>query len=157
MREKNMTRRAWLLAAVFVAAVALLVHETRSSPDEPRARAQKDFQAGNFRDAFEQFRKLALDPKDDPGSAPRDLKTAIECLLQLGRQEEVDTFREAVIGVHPKNWRLLQVAAESLEQGEHYGFLIAGQFVRGPHRGGGESASSLERDHVRALELMQQA
>jgi alpha-2-macroglobulin len=157
MRDKTMTRRAWLLAAVFVAAIALLVHETRSAPDEPRGRAQKDFQAGNFRDALEQFRKLALDPQDDPGLAPGDLKTAIECLQQLGRQEEVDTFREAVIGVHPKNWRLLQVAAEGLEQGEHYGFLIAGQFVRGPHRGGGESASSLERDHVRALELMQQA
>ncbi len=62
-----------------------------------------------------------------------------------------------MIGVHPKNWRLLQAAADSFIQGNHYGFLIGGQFVRGNQRGGGESVTSLERDHVRALQLMQQA
>src|ERR1700722_788613 len=152
-----MTLRASLLVAAFVTAVAVLIHETRSAPSGPRGQAQKDFQAGNFRDAFEQFRKLALDPKDDPGSAPGDLKTAIEGLQRLGREEEIDAFREAVIGAHQKNWRLLQAAADSFIQGNHYGFLIGGQFVRGNQRGGGESVTSLERDRVRALQLMQQA
>ncbi len=152
-----MTLRAWLLVTALAASVALLIHETSSSPGGPRGQAQKVFQAGNFHDAFEQFRKLALDAKADPGSVPGDLKTAIECLQQLGRQEEIDTFRDAVIGTHPKNWRLLQAAADSFIQGNHYGFLIGGQFVRGNQRGEGESVTSLERDRVRALQLMQQA
>ena len=152
-----MTLRAWLLAAAFVAAVALLVHETRSSPDEPRGRAQKDFQAGNFRDALEQFRKLALDPKDDERRVGGDLTAGITCLERLGREDEVDAFREAVIRAHQKNWRLLHAAADSFARGNHYGFLIGGQFVRGNQRGGGESVTSLERDRVRALQLMQQA
>ena len=33
--------------------------------------------------------------------------------MQLGRVDEIDAFREAVIAVHQENWRLLQAAAES--------------------------------------------
>jgi alpha-2-macroglobulin len=152
-----MTLRAGLLVAALIGGLALFVRERASSAGGSRSQAQQDYQAGNFRDAFEQFRKLALDPKDDRDSAAGDLKSAIECLDRLGRVEEIDAFREAVIGVHPKNWRLLQAAAESLEQGQHDGFLIAGQFVRGQQRGGGERVSAMERDRVRALQLMQQA
>ena len=78
-------------------------------------------------------------------------------MQNLGRNAEVDDVRDAVVQVHGKNWRLLQAAAGSLINGESYGFIIAGKFFRGPHRGGdGRMVNSYERDRVRALKLMQQ-
>ena len=37
---------------------------------------------------------------------------------------------------------------------EHFGFLVAGDFHRGPHRGGGRNVGSSERDRARALQLL---
>jgi hypothetical protein len=119
--------------------------------------ALKQFQAGNYRDAYELYRKLALDPKDDVKVVGNDLAMGINCLNNLARNNEVDAFREAVIEVHKKNWRLLQAAAQSYAQGEHQGFLIVGKFERGGHRGGGKMVNSSARDHVRALQLMTEA
>src|SRR6516225_3684241 len=48
-------------------------------------------------------------------------------------------------------------AADSLLNGEHFGFIIAGKFSRGQHRGGGQAVNSLERDRAQALQLMVQA
>ena len=78
-------------------------------------------------------------------------------MQQLGRLDEIDELREAVIKVHGKNWRLLMAAADSYLNIDHFGFIIAGKFTRGPHRGGGEAANATERDRVRALQLMVQA
>ena len=152
-----MTLRACVLVAVLASGAACLLWGADPPLTDLRSQAQKDFQAGNFRDAWELYRKLALDPRDDERLVGNDLKTGIDCLQRLAREDEVDAFREAVVGVHQKNWRLLQAAADSFIRGPRYGYLIAGQFFRGNHRGGGESVSSFERDRVRALQLMQQA
>ena len=37
---------------------------------------------------------------------------------------------------------------------EHYGYIIAGEFHRGHHRGGGRYVNSFARDRIRALQLM---
>ena len=52
---------------------------------------------------------------------------------------------------------MLQAAATSYFDGEHYGFIIAGEFERGPHRGGGRYVNSFARDRIRALQLMSRA
>src|SRR5262249_21158586 len=39
----------------------------------------------------------------------------------------------------------------------HFGFIIAGKFSRGQHRGGGDVVNSAQRDRARALQLMVQA
>ena len=124
-----------------------------------REKYMKAYQAGNFRDAYYGLRKLALDPQDDPAKVGDDLNTAIHCLQQLGRIDEIDEFREAVVVVHKNNWRLLETAAESYvsNQMQHFGFIVAGKFYRGHHRGGGRYVGTMERDRVRALQLMQQA
>src|SRR5207248_5763187 len=59
------------------------------------------------------LRKLALDPNDDPMKVGSDLELAVTCLRNLGRVDEIDDFREAVIAAHAKNWRLLKAAANS--------------------------------------------
>src|SRR5207244_1770346 len=59
--------------------------------------------------------------------------------------------------VQAKNWRLLQAAAHTYVKGDHIGFMVAGQFKRGGHRGGGHVMNALQRDRSRALQLMQEA
>ena len=49
------------------------------------------------------------------------------------------------------------LAAQSYFNDNHNGFLIAGEFKRGDHRGGGKWSMPSQRDRVRALQLMQQA
>ena len=80
-----------------------------------------------------------------------------QCLQRLGRMSEFDDFVEKVIKAHDGNWRLLQAAAQEYDRVEHYGYIIAGKYERGGHRGGGRLVNSLERDRIRALQLMDQA
>ena len=129
------------------------------APDDAarRVRLVKAQSQGNFKDAYEGFRKLALDPADDPRLVGDDLKRATQCLQRLNRAAEIDEFCEAVIDVHKGNWRVLYAAAQNYMNLPHHGFIVAGEFHRGRHRGGGRVVSAVERDRIRALQLMQQA
>ena len=148
---------------VFICAVSLcvaswwLVAEETGKPVNRNA-MQKQFDAGNFKVAYEGSRKLALDPKTDANAVASDLQRAVQSLQQLGRVEETDELIEASVKAHPQNWRLLRGAAQMYTQYvDHGGFLIAGKFQRGSHRGGGQYVSSHERDRVRSMQLLQQA
>jgi uncharacterized protein YfaS (alpha-2-macroglobulin family) len=126
---------------------------------DQRGKLMKAHRDGNYKDAYEGLRKLALDPKDDPKLVGKDLTTAISCLEQLGRVDEIDAFREGVIQAHAKNWRLLETAAQSyVLSNQHQGFIVAGEFSRGQRRGNtGRFVNCWQRDRVRGLQLMQQA
>jgi hypothetical protein len=128
-----------------------------ASQDAARQRLQSAHRAGNFKDAYDGLRELALDPKCDPRKVGEDLHMAIQSLQRLNRVSEIDAFREAVIAVHKANWRLLWRAAHTYQEVPHQGFIISGKFERGQHRGGGQVANAMERDRVRALQLMAQA
>jgi len=127
------------------------------SLDEQRVKLKQTFAAGNFKDAYEGLRKLALDPMDDPRLVGNDLEMALTSLQRLGRMDESDDFREAVIVVHKDNWRLLDAAAQTYVATEHYGYIIAGKFYRGGQRGGGRFVSTMQRDRARVLQLLEQA
>ncbi len=122
-----------------------------------RQKAQKAYQNRNYKDAYDAWRKLALDEKTDPQQVGRDLQMATQCLQRLNRVNEIDAFREAVIEVHKDNWRLLWAAAKNYMEVQHQGFMIAGEFHRGHHRGGGKVVNAMERDRIRAMQLAQQA
>ena len=66
-------------------------------PPLSREKLEELFRQGNYKDAYDGYRTLALDPKDDPKQVGQDLSNAIQCLAQLGRVDEIDDFREAVI------------------------------------------------------------
>ncbi len=119
-----------------------------------RAGSRNAYDAGNFKDAFEGYRALAIDPRDDPKLVGQDLTFAVDSLQRLGRVDEIDAFREAVIKAHAENPRLARAAAESLLTVENFGFLVAGKFERGNKRGGGDFVRSVERDRVRALQVL---
>jgi uncharacterized protein YfaS (alpha-2-macroglobulin family) len=141
---------------VFAVAAVWMFAADPPSPQERHDQLSKTMKAGNFKDAYEGFRKLALDPNDDHKQVGQDLEMAIQCLQNLGRSDEIDDFREGVIAVHKQNWRLLEAAAQSLVNNEHFGFIVAGKFYRGNKRGGGRYVATMQRDRVRALQLMQQ-
>src|SRR3984893_14539442 len=146
------------LLAVFACLAAVARFEAADpSQAETRGRADAALKAGNFRDAWELYRKLALDPQDDPKRVGRDLGRGVQTLQRLAREDEVDAFREAVIASSAKNGRLLKGAADGVSRDVHYGYLIAGEFHRGNQRGGGEYVSCVARDRVRALQLLHQA
>jgi uncharacterized protein YfaS (alpha-2-macroglobulin family) len=151
-------RTTVVVGVALVAAAACTWLLTAATPSQQQRQGfMQTFQAGNYKDAYEGLRKLALDPKDDRLAVSEDLKTAIQCLQRLGRSDEIDDFREAVITVHKKNWRLLETAAQTYVETEHYGYVVAGKFYRGYRRGGGRFVNTMPRDRVRALQLLQQA
>ena len=97
---------------------------------------KKAFQAGNYKDAYDGLRKLALDPNDDPRQVGEDL-TWPSSLRNLGRVDEIDEFREAVDRGPHRELAAAGSGGRSTSRLEHYGFIVAGKFYRGNHRGGG--------------------
>ncbi|MFA6568893.1 MAG: MG2 domain-containing protein, partial [Victivallales bacterium] len=144
----------------FAVILSFLISGVLSAADESatlRNNAQKLFNQGNYKDAYELFSKLALGGEKAPGRVPEDFSRAIDCLSRLNRQNEIDEFREKVIAKSSQNWMLLQSAGQSLRDANHYGFMISGKFERGEHRGSGKYVNSQERDRIRALQLYNQA
>ena len=146
-----------VLGGAFLAAIGAV--EGDKTPQERRDLAEAAIKKGNFKDAYAGFQRLATNADDEPDKVSNDLHQAISALERLGRTDEIDDFREKVIAAHAKNWRLLHAAASSFLVGnENYGFIIAGKFYRGNHRGNdGRQVWTVKRDRVRALQLMQQA
>jgi uncharacterized protein YfaS (alpha-2-macroglobulin family) len=147
---------------ILTAAIGWKLSAEPVTAEEQREILAKKYKDGNYKEAYDGLRKLALDPKDDPLKVSWDLDTAIDCLSRLGRVDEFDEFRESVIKVHQKNWRLLQTAAVGYVKNtnrwdEHYGFIVAGKFKRGQNKGATHYVNVMPRDRVRALQLMQEA
>jgi uncharacterized protein YfaS (alpha-2-macroglobulin family) len=122
-------------------------------PADQRVQAIKDQEAGNFKDAYEVFARLAKNPENKGDDAADAYDRAVQCLQNLQRNGEVDTLRAEVVEAHPKDWRVLRRAANSLINGGHWGFVVAGKFERGNNRGGGQYVVTTERDRVEALQL----
>ena len=137
---------AWLVQAAIPADLATLAQT-----------ANKQFAAGNVKDAYESYKKVLLDPRYDGENASQYLNNAMNCLQRLNRVPETDALFEAIVAAHPQHRLVLTAVAQSYLNGNHYGFIIAGKFERGNHRGGGEYANSLDRDRVRSLQLFVQA
>ncbi|MGE0085907.1 MAG: alpha-2-macroglobulin [Desulfococcaceae bacterium] len=157
-----MFQKILILSVLFVigiVAVRIIVCPASQADNNSavREKANAQFKNGNYKDAFSLFEKLCLDPANDPRQTGNDLHMGVSCLASLNSVEEVDEFREKVVEIHQKNWRLLYAAAKSYTDFQHYGFLIAGKFTRGSHRGGGQYADVSERDRGRALQLMDAA
>jgi len=128
------------------------------SPAEARAQGQRLLQQGNFKEAWELFRKLAVNPQGGSAEVAGDVQAALQASTNLGATNEIDAFLEEVVSSRGNDWRALQAVAEAyLNQIDHMGFLIAGKFERGGHRGGGKMMNAAARDRGRALQLLQQA
>ena len=148
---------AFALFLVAGLAATVLSQAEKQPPAERRAVAQQDFQNGNWRDAYEKYRDLCLDEANQGNAAAVDLSQAVQCLHRLGRLNEVDELLEETVASHGEDWHMLQAVANQYLSLPHQGFMIAGEYERGHHRGGGRAVNSLERDRIRAMQLMTQA
>ena len=142
-------------ALLFVPALALMTFA--AAPQKPdRASAKKLMSDGNFKEAYDGFSALALDPADDPAEAGNDLKSAVRaCGGSTVRTNSTPSSRRS-------SWPTRTTGRccstrPKLPGVDHQGSIVAGRFFRGPHRGGGEVVNAYERDRVRALQLMVQA
>jgi len=154
---KTKTFVGLVLAAVVLLAINSLPAAEPAAP-EMRLAAHRAMAAGNFKDAYASLAALAVDPADDAAEVSDDLSRGINCLDRLGREDEVDDFREKTVAAHGDNWRLLWTAAKSYQNEANYGFIIAGKFYRGGRRGNdGRWVNCMERDRIRMLQLMQLA
>ncbi|MBN2302501.1 MAG: alpha-2-macroglobulin, partial [Lentisphaerae bacterium] len=143
-----------LLCLIILMTVAASNDGAQISIPDLRQQAQQMNKDGNFQEALDIFMKLALNTNNHPDMVGLDFNEAINNFSRLNRSDEIDDFREQVVSTHPDNWRLLEQSALSYFNGIHYGYIIAGKFHRGHHRGGGRYVNSIERDRVRALQLM---
>lgn len=161
-----MRRLLTSLALVFcVGSTTLLAHALLTEPtimqdrDAQRTQAQQLSRDNNIAESLEIYQALVEDEKNKDQDLSQDFSQAIRLLNQLNRTNEVDEFLEAAVATHADHWRLL--AQVGLELANHsippYGFMIAGNFERGNHRGGGQQAIAIERDRVRAIQLVLQA
>lgn len=124
----------------------------------PQKKLEQQVRDGNFKDAYDGLRQRCLNPQTASKEIVADLDLAVHCLTQLGRINELDELLESTVTAHANNWRLLAAAARQYQSITPYGFIVAGKFERGPQRGGdGQQAFAIERDRVRALQLLVQA
>ncbi len=155
--------KARMIRLTMIITIAMLAGWAMAAADAPglkeqRAKADKLTNDGNQKEAYEIYSQLALNPENVSAEGGADLAKAVSALIRLNREKEVDAFREKVVAVHKDHWRIFFAAAQTLRQGSSYGFIIAGEFQRGRHRGGtGRRVNCVERDRVRALQLMTQA
>ncbi|MFH0924912.1 MAG: MG2 domain-containing protein [bacterium] len=158
-REFKVRRQVMLCVVVLLSFLYLLLPAPGHADlfQEQRDKYSKLYNDGNYKDAYEGFSQLALDPNDDPLKVGEDMNKAVDCLRNLNRNDESDAFLEKVIDIHKNNWHLLFATAQKYMNIKHYGYIVAGQFYRGNHRGGGRYVNSYARDRLRSLQLMTEA
>ena len=120
-------------------------------------KAQRLHKDGNFKEAYALYESLCHNPAWVGHQAGQSLQQALQCLRRLNQVHASDALLEKTIATHASDWRLLSDAAHAYRYLEHQGYIIAGAFSRGHHRGGGRGANSMERDRVRALQLYDRA
>ncbi len=87
---KSKTSIILIVALLLLAAPAWAEDATHP---QIRKEAQKAFTNGNWKDAFELYRKLCLETENDPRMVGQDFTQAWQCLRRLNRLHELDTFR----------------------------------------------------------------
>src|SRR5688572_28029940 len=99
-----MNRHSWIrfsvAALVLLGVIASGALSQAPEPAQVRAKAQKSMNDGNFKVAYDDFRSLCLDPKNDGKEVASDLERAVQCLNNLGRIKEFDELAEATITAH---------------------------------------------------------
>lgn len=163
MRVRISRPGLWVCSFIVAVLTGVLVMSSgmnaaeRSDESALRKKSVNEMNKGNFKVAYEGFRKLVLDAGSDPNLVGRDLDFAVSCLNRLGRLPEFDELIESAIETHSENWKFLLSAARSYQSTNHMGAMIAGEYQRGNRRGRNRYVNSFERDRTRSLQLLEQA
>ncbi len=152
-----MKLRKLVLTIVLVLSAGYFLSANQLSSLEQYQKFEEVQKKGNFKDALEGYLKILKSDEPDGKLLSKAFNRITVCLQKLGRYAEIDSIRDEAIEKHAKNWRFLQAAAKSLFNGNHYGSIVAGKFIRGNRRGRAENASAANRDRVRGLQLFAKA
>jgi uncharacterized protein YfaS (alpha-2-macroglobulin family) len=128
-----------------------------STPEESLKSAHGLKEKGQFKEALELYRKVALDPQVSGRLSVSGIQSAVECLYRLNLPGDVEPLLESAATLHARDWRVLQSAARFYRTMQSSGFLIDGKYIRGWHRGGGRWINTAERDRIRSLQWLEQA
>ncbi|QSH41773.1 MG2 domain-containing protein [Lentisphaerota bacterium ZTH] len=107
----------------------------------------------NSRDAFLLYKKTLSGSTDSTLNYPEMYKKALRAMYSAKLISRFDGFRSDILKKYGADPRMLTAIARSCVETQHFGYLIAGEFKRGYHRGGGARVSSMERDRAEALRL----
>lgn len=151
---KNKLALVCLLA--LLCAAPLSAAGAAGQPDA-RTRAENLYKQGNYKEALALFKKLVLSPSEDSKNSAHDLSMAVGCLMNLNRENELDSLLNAAEQAGLTNFRMLWAVAEKLYDSNHWGAEVSGEFIRGTHRGGGQYRNCFQKDRARAMELMNRA
>jgi thioredoxin-like negative regulator of GroEL len=112
---------------------------------EPRPdikQAQNLHKNGNYKDALEIYKKILTDKTASDKDCADALASAADCLTALNMVAEIDDLFESAVASHTNNYQLLSTAADRYIKTQHRGYIIAGKFQRGYHRGRAKRANS---------------
>ncbi|MCA9066184.1 MAG: hypothetical protein KDA96_24120, partial [Planctomycetaceae bacterium] len=146
------------LLATIVGGTGLVAMTMQQDRAEMRKQAAQRLQENNHAEALVLYRQLLEDEANSDRDVALDLRNAVDCLRRLNLVQDADDLIESAVELHSDQWRLLYHAA-AIYSGSlpDHGYLIAGKFQRGNHRGGGQVVSAAARDRVRALQLLLKA
>ncbi len=122
-----------------------------------RAAAHKLYTDGNYKEAYEAYKKIATDPKAGGAALVGDLQVLFQCVQRMRYHSQWDELIESIIEVQSDDWRVLQAAAGQYQSAPKYGIIIDNKFQRAPQRMTGAARNSQERDRIRGLQLLTQA
>jgi uncharacterized protein YfaS (alpha-2-macroglobulin family) len=122
---------------------------TTHAEEASRLAVEDAMKAGHWDEAL-QMAQLRLNAGD---GQREDLQAAAVSLQRLNRATELDALVERAVARYPKSAEMLLGAMEAYALAPHYGVEVAGEFRRGPQRGGGALLSSEDADRVRVLRL----
>lgn len=89
-------------------------------------------QQGNWQEALVLLKALLIDPRIPGQEAVTDLRSATECLAQLGLNAELDDLLSKTLAVRGSDWRVLLEAAKQLNNTSHFGLVADQKFNRDP-------------------------
>jgi alpha-2-macroglobulin len=135
----------------------LLLVLAAAPTESRRAKAARLLNAHNYKEAYELYAGLVRNTDNAGAALADDLSKTVSCLQRINRIAEVDDHIDEAVKLHAKDWRLLHRAAHVTYHGTHYGHILAGEFKRGHHRGGGRYVNVQEQDRQKALVLMNRA
>ncbi|MHC4873247.1 MAG: alpha-2-macroglobulin family protein, partial [Planctomycetota bacterium] len=146
-----------LKALLLTLTLVILFLGTANAAENKFTKAHKAYNERNYKDALEGFKVAMLEKKLPEYQRSQSLSLAQYCLQRLNRVSETDKLFEDFIKFYKDDWKMTFEAAKYYQNIQHYGYIIAGEFKRGQHRGGGQYANSNERDRVMMLQLLDKA
>ncbi len=125
--------------------------------------SQKPFAACNdavskgklYKDVLDYLLPWTQNPENTSPDLAKCITLTTNCYRLLNRTDEIDAYLENLCKIHANQWQVLQEVA-GIYFVNNNGVIQDGVF----HRGGGGNGiyvSSMQRDHVRAIQLMLQA